>query len=383
MLNMQSVRTKFLATIAGAALLLGCSDKEIKTYRVAKEAKSPLPAPGGEAGHGAALDPHGGGAAAGPSLPHVHGQTPAGWEERALERMRVVSFQIAGDGGRQAQMAIIPMPGASGIELQSINMWREELGLQPLNEEQFKTEPKSIEVGNLKAHLFEMSGAAPRPNEDFKRSTLGAVFERNGMLWFAKLTGESTLVGQQKENFQSYLKSLEFHDEAHGAAAPATAASGKPAGGTAAQAPTGGSAEAGTPAWTKPANWKDKAPGPMLTAAYAVESSGGQADVTISRLSGDGGGMAPNVNRWRGQLGLSPAAEAELQKSITTLEIGGGKGAYLADIKGTNVRTSKPARMIAIGVPAGGQTWFYKLMGDEAVVEKEKDALLKFVTSAH
>ena len=39
--------------------------------------------------------------------------------------------------------------------------------------------------------------------------------------------------------------------------------------------------------------------------------------------------------------------------------------------------------MIAAGVPRGGDTWFYKLTGDEAVVEKEKDAFLKLIRGAN
>jgi hypothetical protein len=282
-------------------------------------------------------------------------------------------------------MALIPMPGTSGIELQSINMWRQELGLPDYTADQFKAEAKSIVVGSeLQGQLFELHGAQPRPGEDFKRSTLGVVFNRGGMLWFAKLTGESGVVAKNKEGFQSYLKTLEFHDEAHGPASGQTAAADEPPAQAApmAQAAGGGGAgNAGAPKWTPPAHWKEKTPGPMLTAAYNIEGDG-QAEVTISQLGGEGGGMAPNINRWRGQLGLAPASESEIQQSVTYFDVSGRK-AYLADLKGTNVRTGKAARMIAVGVPAGGQTWFYKMTGDEALVGKEKDALVKFITSSH
>ena len=33
-------------------------------------------------------------------------------------------------------------------------------------------------------------------------------------------------------------------------------------------------------------------------------------------------------------------------------------------------------------LPLNGQTWFYKLMGDAATVDRQKDALMKFVQSA-
>ena len=65
------------------------------------------------------------------------------------------------------------------------------------------------------------------------------------------------------------------------------------------------------------------------------------------------------------------------------IEVGGKNDSYMVDLKGTNVRTGKSARMISIGVPFQGDTWFFKLTGDEAVVEQEKDKFLKFVKDAY
>jgi len=35
-------------------------------------------------------------------------------------------------------------------------------------------------------------------------------------------------------------------------------------------------------------------------------------------------------------------------------------------------------RMVAAGVARNGQTWFYKLVGDDAAVASEKDAFVEF-----
>jgi hypothetical protein len=118
-------------------------------------------------------------------------------------------------------------------------------------------------------------------------------------------------------------------------------------------------------------------------AAYAVTDSAGQADVSISKFPGDVGGLPANVNRWRKQLGLPELGENEAAKSAEMVEVNGKKNAYMVDLKGMNARTGKQARMVALGVPRGGDTWFYKLIGDDAVVAKEKDAFLKFVVSAY
>ena len=65
------------------------------------------------------------------------------------------------------------------------------------------------------------------------------------------------------------------------------------------------------------------------------------------------------------------------------VEVGGKKDSYLVDIKGTNPRTGKQARMVALGVPHRGETWFFKLLGDEPVVAKEKDAFVQFIVGAY
>ncbi len=92
--------------------------------------------------------------------------------------------------------------------------------------------------------------------------------------------------------------------------------------------------------------------------------------------AGDGGGLAANVNRWRGQLGLPPITEV----LTTSIEIAGGK-AEVVDMSGTDAKTGQPSRLVGAIVPQTGQTWFYKLMGAGAVVERENDAFIKFVQS--
>jgi hypothetical protein len=96
---------------------------------------------------------------------------------------------------------------------------------------------------------------------------------------------------------------------------------------------------------------------------------------------GDGGGLMANFNRWRGQLGLAPVGETDLTKQVQALDVPGTK-ATLADISGTDARTGQKARLLAAIVPEGSQTWFYKLMGSEQVVDQQKEAFIKFVQTA-
>jgi len=73
-------------------------------------------------------------------------------------------------------------------------------------------------------------------------------------------------------------------------------------------------------------------------------------------------------------------ADADLA-NLPTIDASGGK-ATLIELSGTDARTGNSAQLISLVLPRGGQTWFYKLMGDANLVEQQKDALVTFVQSA-
>ncbi|MGZ5565925.1 MAG: hypothetical protein ACXWKG_02820, partial [Limisphaerales bacterium] len=95
---------------------------------------------------------------------------------------------------------------------------------------------------------------------------------------------------------------------------------------------------------------------------------------------GDVGGKLPNVNRWCRQMGKPEVDDSRLNTVAPAFETQGGTG-YSVDIEGTDVKTGKPARLVAVAVPHDGNTWFYKLLGDKDTVEESKAAFLKFVKS--
>jgi hypothetical protein len=72
---------------------------------------------------------------------------------------------------------------------------------------------------------------------------------------------------------------------------------------------------------------------------------------------------------------------AELQSITRPLEVPGAK-AILVDMSGTDVKTGQKARLIAAILPQGARTWFYKLMGDEEITERERETFVKFVQTA-
>ncbi len=129
--------------------------------------------------------------------------------------------------------------------------------------------------------------------------------------------------------------------------------------------------------WSAPADWKPKAAAAMRKGSYDVGGAGGPAaDLAITAFPGDVGGDLANVNRWRGQLGLPPIAEAELAAALTPLSAN-GLTMKIADLTGGT--PDSPQRMLGAIVPHGGATWFFKLTGATAVVAQAKAAYLVFL----
>jgi len=128
--------------------------------------------------------------------------------------------------------------------------------------------------------------------------------------------------------------------------------------------------------WTAPADWVSKPASAMRKGSYTVRGEGGEADLSITAFPGSTGGLLANLNRWRGQLGLAPLAETELDANCARLDAG-DLHLVVADFAGQ--AGGKPTRLVGAVVPHGGDTWFFKLMGPDALVAREKPAFLEFL----
>ncbi len=148
--------------------------------------------------------------------------------------------------------------------------------------------------------------------------------------------------------------------------------------------PGGGPAPAtGAPqlTWKTPAGWTEVTPGEMRIASFKVSGAGGkQADVSVIPLPGMAGTDSANVNRWRGQVGLSPMTDDELQKAAENVEAG-SQPAQLYDIAGTNPGSGSAERILGVIQHRDGMAWFYKMTGDADLVEQQKPAFVEFLKS--
>ncbi len=131
--------------------------------------------------------------------------------------------------------------------------------------------------------------------------------------------------------------------------------------------------------WALPAGWQEAPASQMSAATFIIKGEGGEANVTITPLPNLAGREELVVNMWRQQVGQPPLNGEEVKQALTDIEVAGEKGQFF-EITGSP--EGRPTRIItAMQHGRGDASWFYKLSGDEAVVNAQKPAFLEFVKS--
>jgi hypothetical protein len=377
----QSAIAKFIGGRALPVLLLlnvilssGCHREQITVYRVPKESSI-----------SSAMSTEPTRADEGPAMPQLQWKTtPPGWQQKQPTGMSVLSFAITSDGGHKGEMSVLTFPSEGVGPISIVNIVRQNAGLPPITEEEFSRMIEAVPIGDGKGSLMDFSGATASETNAPSNSIMLGLLVHGGASWFFKLAGDRELVAAQKPAMLDFLKSVSFVN-GDGAMSPhghAMASTNDKHERGAATPPviTPEAPRANHPAWEVPAGWKEVPPSQMLLAKFVITGAEGAAEATVSQFGGTAGGALANVNRWRKQVGLAPIAQEELDKTAASVDVMGGK-AMLIDVNGKAADSGKDTRIIGVICPRAGETWFYKLTGDPATAEREKNAFLKFVQS--
>jgi len=342
------MRMNFVMRRPGFALLLlslagGCTKEEVRVYEVPKEDARKSVAP----------------MAVSSARPKLKWTLPEGWEELPVSSgIRAASFVVRGESDdKTAEVSVVALPGVSAGMTDIVNMWRQQIGLEAVDQSEVANLVERVTIGPGEGELFDMAGSDSAAEGQSANRILVAITRDNDVSWFFKMTGESAFLTEKRPGFIEFLQSVAFEYPAAAPMAGAPPSPGQPGAGA-------------KPHWTVPGGWKEEPPTSMGLAKFSMgDGESGKAEMTVTVLSGAAGGTAANVNRWRGQIGLPPVGEAEL--GLTPFEEAGA-GTVLVDMTGRQ-------RLVGAIVLREGQSWFYKLMGQEAVVEREKGAFVEFV----
>jgi len=141
--------------------------------------------------------------------------------------------------------------------------------------------------------------------------------------------------------------------------------------------------DAGGLTWNLPDGWTELPTSSMRQANFLVLGDE-RAECYLTVLSGEGGGLLANVNRWRKQMGLEPTDEQTLASAPRATLL--GEPALLVDLEGTWSGMSGDAasdgyRLVGLLAVGGGQARFLKMIGPAERIADQKLAFLALAAS--
>jgi len=151
------------------------------------------------------------------------------------------------------------------------------------------------------------------------RRLLGAIIPHGQWMWFFKMVGPPELIGKHKQAFESFISSIKFPEQAEGE-----------------------SGRAEPIVWKLPDGWQRLPGSGIRYATIRVGASDEALELSVTPLARSANTVLANVNRWRGQLGLEPVSEKELEKVTKVIRLDGTE-ATLVDITSRSAEEDEAA----------------------------------------
>lgn len=325
--------------------------------------------------------------------------TPSGWVELAPSNMRAANFRVAGDANAECYLTLLA--GDAGGLAANVNRWRAQLSLPPLPASEIDALPRAELLGG-QAAFVEAAGSWKGMNGTEVRPSWRLVglllVDPNGSA-FLKMTGPDDLVAAQRDAFRALARS--FHsklDPASTTPAPSGTSATELSSGAKSEAPSSGAspteppssvigsvgdatndgatthsaAEAAGFAFEVPSGWR-RAPDRPSRAFSFFAGPGEDLQCYLTALDGDAGGLLANVNRWRGQLGLTSIESGQLDLMPTVSVL--GHDARLVESDGVG------ASLIGAACMGADRSVFVKMTGPKDLVKAQRGAFLTFCGS--
>lgn len=261
---------------------------------------------------------------------------PDGWQRLPGSGMRFATLRM-GDVEAPMDLTIIPLPtGAGSLDeylLANINRWREQLKLPPAS--------------------------------DLR------IPDDTGDIWKLELDDDTSVTAV---SLSGTYQGQDMPGDLAGGGLPAD------------HPPIGGGAlselpvpESGELTYTLPDGWALGKAGGMRKLAFDVREGDAAVEITAISLPQSGGDRLENINRWRDQVGLAALSAAELEPALEQIVVDGVTGQFV-EIVGAETSPS-PETVLGVLVDHGALTWFFKLKGDVALAEREKQRFREFAQS--
>ena len=301
--------------------------------------------------------------------PIVSWELPPNWGENPdLSGPMAGSFHVKTKSGPQGRIGVMPFrENVSTVDV--ANMFGREMGYPPFNQENLAPFLQEKKIGDRTFEWLylnskvEISSSPPR-------TALLALLRQDKDTWLFPFIADQKLVRAESENFIQFLKSCSLRSEKN---KPILAKSPVPLAKT---RETGSTKSPKNPwSWSKPSSWGEGKASSMRVGSFKVTGPNGtQLDISVTSFPGDVGGLLANVNRWIGQIDLAPIQKASLDQYCSSIILA-GTSAHLVEAYG------KDKAVLAGTLFLEKESWFFKLIGNRTLAEKEKSNFISFLNS--
>jgi hypothetical protein len=133
---------------------------------------------------------------------------PSDWKPGRMNEFRVAAYYVGGgEGAAPAEVIVTPLGPAAGDLKANVDRWRGEIKLPPITTGELAELTKKIEVDGQQADYVHLIGPAGGSSRE---ATLGVILRRPDRVWFFKLRGPVDVVEREKEQFETFVKSVKF-----------------------------------------------------------------------------------------------------------------------------------------------------------------------------
>ena len=288
--------------------------------------------------------------------------TPPGWKELPPEpsMFKDLYYEVAGNPDATCYLTAAVGGGLEG----NLMRWYGQLGDEP---------PTTGTAGLPSQQLLGKSGLLVEISGSYKGSAdyklLGIVSGEGQLCSTLKLIGPRAVVDAEKAHFLQLAQSIRMGGAAVNPSQTPTA-------------PTPGEGKGPIASYKVPDGWKE-VPSSSSMRLFTFQV-GEQTELSVIVLGGNGGGMRPNLDRWRGQMGEQPLSDAEYQ-ALTQIEVFGAK-VPLLEMRGKfsdgmTGRAFDDAAFFGVSAEQPDGAFFFKFTGPYAEAQAHRQEFLDFCAS--
>lgn len=301
----------------------------------------------------------------------VHWDTPPGWTELPPSSLRQANFRVAGRDDAECYLTLLA--GDGGGVVANVNRWRKQMSLAPLDDTEVAALPRATLLSNEGA-LIDVEGEWVGMGGDASEQgwrLVGIAAAGSGQGAFLKMVGPADAIAAERDAFLALAASMHSAASHGGGGETAHEPSATPARRTSGLT------------WTAPPGWQQAPDRAMREVTFKMGADGETAECYVAVLGGEGGGVLPNINRWRSQLGADALSDADAEE-LDRLPMLGVEGIVVdaaGSFEGMAGERYEEALLFGAVCLLPDRSVFVKLVGPSATVGPEREAFIAFCQS--